>query len=117
MSVHFQVDSFDYAVATGMIQATPTIGNAQTGAWRMTLDGNELAKGTTPVAVPVGTGAAVKGKRLMVYITSVDVSPVTNEMAVQVAMSGGAKPNTLEQDFDDGNSGDTTVFTFIVDLV
>ena len=117
MSVHFQVDSFDYAVAMGMVKATATIGNAQAGAWRMTLDDKELAKGTTPVPVKVGSAAAVKGKRLMVYITSVDVNPTTNEMAVEVALTGGAKPNTFEQDFDDGDSGDTTVFTFIVDLV
>lgn len=117
MSVHFQVDSFDYAVGTGVIEATATIGNAQTGAWRVTLDDKELAKGTTPVAVAVGNGAAVKGKRLMVYITSVDVNPTTDEMAVKVTMNGGAKPDTFEQDFDDGAASDTTVFTFIVDLV
>lgn len=118
MSVHFVVDSYEYTLApNGNVTARATIGNAQAGGWRMTLDDVELAKGTVSQDVPVGSAQAVKGKTLEVTVTCVDVNPTTNDTVATVGMQGGASAQKLEQDYDDGGAGDTTVFTFLVDLV
>jgi hypothetical protein len=118
MSVHLEFDTYDYPInAKSQITARATIGNAQSGGWRMTLEGVEVGKGTKPQIVTLGAGQAVQGKTLQVVITCVDVNPNTNTTVATVAMGGGTGAGKFEQDYDDGGDGDTTIFTFLVDLV
>lgn len=116
MAVFFKPGAFIYGVSDNKtLRARVTIGNAQTGAWKISLSNQLVTKGKGSSNIEVGLGHKVRGKQLQVLVTVVDVNPSTNVTSARLVLSGGA-PSTFDLDFDEGGDGDTTVFTFLVDL-
>jgi len=97
-----------------MLTALVTIGDGQRGGWAIRV-GGKTTKGSDPVQVALGDGAALQGKVVQVVVTVVDVRPETNRLSAIVEISGGpGGALAVEQTVDDGGDGDVAMFTTVV---
>jgi hypothetical protein len=117
MSVHVPTPKvLRYKVgAAPLITARVIIGDAQQGGWAMGFDPSSVKKGSEPDPVPVGSAAEVKDRVLQIITTAVDVRPETNRLSATTTIAGGPDgQKSVVQMVDDGNDGDTAVFTTLV---
>jgi hypothetical protein len=114
MSIHIVPTTETYQVRDdSVVTVRITIGEAQGGGWIVAWDAQHvIAKGADPDVVRIGTGSELRGRKLKVITTAVDIRPETNRLSRTLALDGGdgGKRQVVDR-WDDGADGDAAVFT------
>jgi hypothetical protein len=98
-----------YTVGAATVFLSVTVGEAQSGNTRVTLDGNELANGAVK-HLEIGTGANLAGKKLALKSTVSALNQMSKHTSVTLVLEGGTTglEHTMEVDLDD--YGDTAIY-------
>jgi hypothetical protein len=78
-----------YAVGSGDITLTITIGDGQLGSSRVTLGKKVLAEGDEIATLPIGKGSILRDKAIQVKSVVSDVNDQTNHTSITYSLRGG----------------------------
>jgi len=79
-----------YQVAAGDVLLSLSIGEGQFGTSDVFVGGTKVIRTSGPIgSLRVGSGPAIKGKKLLVRSVVTDVSTMTNKMSVSYRLTGG----------------------------
>lgn len=93
------------------VSVTPTIGEAQEGAWAVLLDGALVAGGVDATAVALGTGDALRGKVVEVSAVIKDIQGATDRLSLRTRVSALADPIDISHA---GAPGDAALYSVII---
>jgi hypothetical protein len=74
-----------------------------------------LAQGPVLHGLPLGTGEALKGKRLVIAALVLDIRPETDNTSLSVSLAGGGGSQTW-QDSERASPGGVVLYTTVIDF-
>lgn len=100
-----------YQVGAADVFLSLTIGDGQFGTSDVFVGGTQIVRASGPIgSLRLGSGAAIKGKKLLVRSVVSDVSTMTNKMSVSYRLNGGTAPKAIVAKGSVATSGKTLVF-------
>ncbi|HEX8831079.1 MAG TPA: hypothetical protein VF705_07945 [Longimicrobium sp.] len=99
-------------VTAGQVALTVRIGEAQKGRSLLELDGQEFFRGLVRDH-PIGDGADLVGRTLLVDSVVVDINPNTNRTSVRYELSNAGVIRTFDLQFAVDAPGDTVDYTAV----
>ncbi len=113
MAVNLQTD---YAVDSGDVSLTITIGDGQLGSSLVRLNDKELGIGEID-GLKVGKGSAVAGKELFIKTVVTDVNDKTDHTSVRYELKGGASDQTFDLDGSVDEEGGSVIYRATFNLI
>lgn len=106
-----------YQVGAADVVLSLSIGEGQIGTSDVSLGGNPLLRATGSIGhLRIGSGPAVKGKKLLVKSVVNDVSSMTNKMSVTYRLTGGKGTKVLTTKGSVNKAGAMLVFETTIAL-